>query len=152
MREKKAMLQLSKKTHNDLLNQWQTNPEFVKAYDELADEIALLDEAIKLRKQQNLTQTEIASRMGLPRSAVCRLENGLESGKMPTLSMLRRYARALGKRVEIRLVWFSIRCQTDRGYVPIHVEIGLLSLIFFHCSLKTDLRMVLGQQWLRGLL
>lgn len=100
MREKKAMLQLSKKTHNDLLNQWQTNPEFVKAYDELADEIALLDEAIKLRKQQNLTQTEIASRMGLPRSAVCRLENGL----VPTLSMLRRYARALGKRVEIRLV------------------------------------------------
>ena len=94
------MLQLSKKTHNDLLNQWQTNPEFVKAYDELADEIALLDEAIKLRKQQNLTQTEIASRMGLPRSAVCRLENGLVS----TLSMLRRYARALGKRVEIRLV------------------------------------------------
>lgn len=104
MREKKAMLQLSKKTHNDLLNQWQTNPEFVKAYDELADEIALLDEAIKLRKQQNLTQTEIASRMGLPRSAVCRLENWLVSGKMPTLSMLRRYARALGKRVEIRLV------------------------------------------------
>ena len=41
------MLQLSKKTHNDLLNQWQTNPEFVKAYDELADEIALLDECIK---------------------------------------------------------------------------------------------------------
>lgn len=73
------MLQLSKKTHNDLLNQWQTNPEFVKAYDELADEIALLDEAIKLRKQQ-------------------------KSGKMPTLSMLRRYARVLGKRVEIRLV------------------------------------------------
>lgn len=98
------MLQLSKKTHNDLLNRWQTNPEFVKAYDELADEIALLDEAIKLRKQQNLSQTEIASRMGLPRSAVCRLENGLVSGKMPTLSMLRRYARALGKRVEIRLV------------------------------------------------
>ena len=98
------MLKLSKKTHNDLLKKWQENPEFVKAYDELADEFALLDEAIKLRKQQNLTQTEIASRMGLPRSAVCRLENGLVSAKMPTLPMLRRYAHALGKRVEIRLV------------------------------------------------
>ena len=98
------MLKLSKKTHNDLLKKWQANPEFVKAYDELADEFALLDEAIKLRKQQNLTQTEIASRMGLPRSAVCRLEKGLVSGKMPTLPMFRRYAQALGKRVEIRLV------------------------------------------------
>lgn len=106
LKEVKAVLKLSKKTHADLLKKWQTDPEFVKAYDDLADEFALLDEAIKFRKEQNLTQSEIASRMGLPRSAVCRLENGLISGKMPTLPMLRRYAKAIGKRVEVRLVWF----------------------------------------------
>ena len=52
------MLKLSKKTHNDLLKKWQANPEFVKAYDELADEFALLN----VRKQQNRTQTEDVNR------------------------------------------------------------------------------------------
>ena len=59
-KEVKAMLKLSNKTHSDLLKKWQTDPEFVKAYDDLADEFALLDEAIKFRKEQNLTQSEIA--------------------------------------------------------------------------------------------
>ncbi len=98
------MLKLSEKTHEQLIDGWKKNPEFNQAYADLADEFAVLKEAIAARKAEKLSQTEVAARMGLPRSVVCRLENGLIAGKMPTLSMLRRYAKALGKRVEIRLV------------------------------------------------
>lgn len=98
------MVEFSKKSHEQLINKWRQNAEFVKAYEELEEEFALLDEAIKARKEQKLTQTEVALRMGAPRSAVCRLERGLVSGKMPSLPTLKRYAKAIGKKVEIRLI------------------------------------------------
>lgn len=98
------MVEFSKKSHEQLINKWRQNAEFVKAYEELEEEFALLDEAIKARKEQKLTQTEVALRMGVPRSAVCRLERGLVSGKMPSLPTLKRYAKAIGKKVVIRLI------------------------------------------------
>lgn len=98
------MVEFSRKSHEQLINKWRQNAEFVKAYEELEEEFALLDEAIKARKEQKLTQTEVALRMGVPRSAVCRLERGLVSGKMPSLPTLKRYAKAIGKKVEIRLI------------------------------------------------
>lgn len=98
------MFKFSTKSHEQLINKWRENPDFVQAYNDLEEEFALLDEAVKARKSQKLAQTEVASRMGVPRSAVCRLERGLISGKMPTIPMLRRYAKAIGKRVEIRLI------------------------------------------------
>ena len=98
------MFKFSEKSHEQLIKKWRGNPDFVKAYDELEEEFSLLDQVVKARKAQKLTQTEVASRMGVPRSAVCRLESGLISGKMPTIPMLRRYAKAIGKRIEIRLV------------------------------------------------
>lgn len=42
--------------------------------------------------------------MNTTRSVVCRLEAGLSNGTPPSLGMLKRYASALGKKVEIRLV------------------------------------------------
>ena len=54
--------------------------------------------------QQKLSQTEVAQRMNTTRSVVCRLEAGLSNGTPPSLGMLKRYAIALGKKVEIRLV------------------------------------------------
>lgn len=98
------MVEFSKKSHEQLINKWRQNAEFVEAYEELEEEFALFDEAIKARKEQKLTQTEVALRMGVPRSAVCRLERGLVSGKMPSLPTLKRYAKAIGKKVEIRLI------------------------------------------------
>lgn len=94
----------AEKTHEQLVDEWMKRPEFKKAYDALEDEFRILDAAIQARKLQNMSQSDVARKMGLPRSSVSRLENALISGKMPTLSMLRRYAEALGKRIEIRLV------------------------------------------------
>lgn len=37
------MVEFSKKSHEQLINKWRQNAEFVKAYEELEEEFALLD-------------------------------------------------------------------------------------------------------------
>jgi transcriptional regulator with XRE-family HTH domain len=76
----------------------------VKAeYDKLEEEFALLDEFLRARTAAGFTQAEVAERIGTTQSAIARLESG--SGKhSPSLSTLRKYAHALGCRLELRLV------------------------------------------------
>ncbi len=72
-------------------------------YDLLDEEFALLDQFLKARAAAGITQAEIAERMGTTQSAIARLESG--RGKhSPSLTTLRRYARALGCRLDLRLV------------------------------------------------
>src|SRR5438270_10245134 len=53
-----------------------------------------------LRTKAGLTQQELAERVGTSKSAICRLEDSDYDGH--SLSMLKRIAEALDKRVEIR--------------------------------------------------
>ena len=78
-------------------------PEVKKAYDALNDEFAFLDEVLKARATAGLTQAEIAERIGTTQSAIARLESGT-SKHSPSIATLQRYARAIGFRVEVRLV------------------------------------------------
>lgn len=69
------------------------------------EEFAILDEILKARKAAGLSQAEVARRMGTQAPAVARLESSLATGKhSPSLRTLRKYAAALGKRVELHLV------------------------------------------------
>ena len=56
-------------------------------------------ELISARTKAKLTQAQVARRMGTSQSAVARIE----SGRTPSLTSLRKYARAVGRKVEIRL-------------------------------------------------
>lgn len=56
----------------------------------------------ELRTRAGLTQQELAARVGTSKSAICRLEDADYAGH--SLSMLKRIAEALDKRVEIRFV------------------------------------------------
>lgn len=47
------MFKFSTKSHEQLINKWRENPDFVQAYNDLEEEFALLDEAVKARKSQN---------------------------------------------------------------------------------------------------
>lgn len=58
----------------------------------------LLKEA---RKQSGLTQSELAELMQTKKSAISRIENHSEDMKLSTLE---KFASALGKKLEIRLV------------------------------------------------
>jgi transcriptional regulator with XRE-family HTH domain len=72
-------------------------------YEILDEEFALIDEFLKARAVAGITQAEVARRIGTTQSAVARLESG--SGKhSPSLSTLRKYAHALGCRLELKLV------------------------------------------------
>jgi DNA-binding XRE family transcriptional regulator len=84
---------------------WSKDPAFKSAYDELADEFSALDKLLALRRDSGLTQSEIAARMGIAQASLARLESSLVSRKhLPSLSSLRKYAAAFGKRLEIRLI------------------------------------------------
>jgi transcriptional regulator with XRE-family HTH domain len=74
-----------------------------KAYDELAEEFAFLDEVLKARTESGLTQAEVAARVGTTQSAIARLESA-ELKHSPSIATLQKYAKALGYKVEIRLI------------------------------------------------
>ena len=78
-------------------------PDVRKAYDELAEEFSFIDEVLKARVASGLTQAELAARVGTTQSAIARLESGTPKHS-PSIVTLQRYARAMGYRVEVKLV------------------------------------------------
>ncbi len=93
------------KSHNEMLKEWKQDPAFQREYDELEAEYLLFDELLRARKEAGLTQSDVANRMGTKTSAIARLEAGGGSRKhSPSVTTLRKYAEAVGCRLEIRLV------------------------------------------------
>lgn len=78
-------------------------PDVRREYEGLKEEFGLLDEILKARAEAGLTQAELAPRIGTTQSAVARLETSM--GKhSPSIGTLRRYASALGYRLQVHLV------------------------------------------------
>ena len=101
-----AVRQLPTKTHEAMVAEWMTDPAFKEELERLErEEFALLDALLEARDNSGLTQAEIAKRMGTKPPAVSRLLNSLASDKQsPSVATLRKYAKACGKHLEIRLV------------------------------------------------
>lgn len=88
--------------HKAFLKKALKRKEFRKAYETLEEEYRLAREMLAARTRMGLTQEEVAGLMGTTKSAVSRLE---ASGKhAPSLSTLKKYAQAVGCRLEIKLV------------------------------------------------
>ena len=62
---------------------------------------SIMDELIEERKQQGLTQQDIAERTGMKAPNVTRVESCKYT---PTLDVLERYASAVGKQLKFELV------------------------------------------------
>lgn len=75
------------------------DPDFKAEYDKLQEEYDLIQELIDARKQQHLTQKELAMRTGITQADISRIEKGLRN---PSLSTVKKMAHGLGK--QIRLV------------------------------------------------
>lgn len=82
----------------EVAKEWFKDPEFVAAYDALEEEFALASALIGARARADLTQEELAERMGTTQAAIARLESGRI---MPTTRTLERYAKATGTRLRI---------------------------------------------------
>jgi DNA-binding XRE family transcriptional regulator len=93
-------------THAELKAKALADPEVRAEYERLnREEFAILDEMLAARHEAGLTQAQVAERMGTKAPAVARLESSLASGKhSPSIDTLRKYAAALGKRVEVHFV------------------------------------------------
>lgn len=75
--------------------------EFRREYESLDEEFSVAAQLIEARMKANLTQEEVARRMGTTQSVVARLESG---SPLPSLRSLKRYASAIGGKLEIRVV------------------------------------------------
>ena len=81
-----------------------SNPVVRSEFDRIErEEMPMLDAILKARKEAKLTQEQVAKRMGVSAPVVSRLESALISGKhSPSIATLKRYAEAMGKRLDIR--------------------------------------------------
>lgn len=88
--------------HKAFLAKAHTRKDFTEADDALALEYQLANQMLKARARSGLTQEAVADRMGTTKSAVSRLES---AGKhAPSLSTLKRYAEAVGCKLQVKLV------------------------------------------------
>ena len=93
------------KSHDEMVKEWKQDSAFQQEYDALEAEFLLFDELLNARKEAGLTQADVADRMGTKTSAIARLEAGGGSNQhSPSVATLRKYAEAVGCRLEIRLV------------------------------------------------
>ncbi len=91
-------------THQEMVKKMLKKPAVRAAYETQAEEFALLDELLRARQRAGLTQAEVAQRMGTQTPAVARLEaGGGKARHSPSLATLRKYAKAVGCDLEIRL-------------------------------------------------
>lgn len=87
--------------YHDLLTKELKNSNFKKEYDSLEKEFLLAKEIITLRKFNNLTQKQLAEKVGTSQPAIARIESG--NYKNISLSLLRRVANALNAEPIIHL-------------------------------------------------
>ena len=88
-------------TFEDHLKELMKDPEFRDAYLESQPEYEIVRKIIQARIQRGVNQAILAKKMKTGQSAISRLESGNAN---PTLNFLKRLAKALDSRLEIRLI------------------------------------------------
>lgn len=74
--------------------------EFKKEYEKLKPRYEAIEQIIKARKEQNITQSELAKRVGTQKSNISRFESGNYN---PSLDFLIKIAESLGKSLRIQI-------------------------------------------------
>ena len=75
--------------------------EFKSEYDKLKPRYEAIEQIIRARKEQNMTQSELAKRVGTQKSNISRLESGNYN---PSLDFLIKVSEALGKSLRVQLM------------------------------------------------
>jgi Predicted transcriptional regulator with C-terminal CBS domains len=74
------------------------DPEFKKEFDALEPEYEIIRQLIQARNELNLTQEELAQKIGIKQSNISRLERGNYN---PSINFLKKVAEGLGKELHI---------------------------------------------------
>lgn len=81
-------------------NELMKDEEFKSEYERLKPRYDIISQIINARKEQNMTQEELAKRVGTQTSNISRLESGNYN---PSLDFLIKVARSLGKELSIHM-------------------------------------------------
>jgi len=74
------------------------NPEFKKYYDEYGKQLEIAYQILQLRRKKNMTQAELAKKIGTKQSNIARMETGQQNF---SIDMLQRIASVLGKNLKV---------------------------------------------------
>ena len=88
-------------TFEEHLAEQMKDPEFVREWERLEPEYAVINAILDAQQELGLTQSELAARCGMKQSALSRLETGKTS---PTLKTLQQLADGMGKKLVIQFV------------------------------------------------
>ncbi len=86
---------------DSFLNEQLQDPEFKKEWDASQLEFDITEMIIAARREQNLSQKELAAKSGIRQSNISRIENGQ---CIPNITTLQRIAAGLGKKVQIQFI------------------------------------------------
>ena len=88
-------------TFRDSLNKRMENENFRKEYEDIQPEMDIIRAIVKARKEQQITQAELAARTGINQGDISRLERGTRN---PSLNMLKKLASGLGLQLKIEFL------------------------------------------------
>lgn len=77
------------------------DPEFKAEYNALEPEYELIRQLIQARNARNMTQKQLAEKVGTKQSNIARLESGNYN---PSFQFLQKVATALGKKLSVSFV------------------------------------------------
>ena len=85
---------------SDIRDRLMQDKEYQNEYERLKPRYEIIAQFINARQEQNITQAEMAERMGTKKSNISRFESGSYN---PSLDFLVKAAASLGKRIECSL-------------------------------------------------
>lgn len=85
---------------SDVINEQLKNHEFAEHYERELLINAIAEVVVKLRQTKQLTQQQLAEKVGTTQSAISRLESGNDT-RVPSLDILARIANATKTKVNI---------------------------------------------------
>ena len=88
-------------TFRDSLNKRMESEKFRKEYEDIQPEMDIIRAIVKARKEQQITQAELAARTGINQGDISRLERGTRN---PSLNMLKKLASGLGMQLKIEFL------------------------------------------------
>lgn len=85
---------------SEIREQLMKDEEFKAEYEKLKPRYDFVSQVIEARAEQNITQEELALRVGTQKSNISRLESGTYN---PSLDFIAKVAKSLGKEVHIEI-------------------------------------------------
>lgn len=85
---------------SEIREQLMQDKQFQAEYERLKPRYDVISQIIAARAEQNLTQQELAERIGTQKSNISRLESGAYN---PSLDFLSKVAKSLGKEIHIEI-------------------------------------------------